>query len=223
LSKNNTSSDEQLLRERSLAFFGAVVASVSHELNNVISIVDQSSGLLEDFALMSERGKTPPPEKLRLVADRVGRQTQRGLEIIQRLNTFAHSPDYPKNECNIVDVVRNITALSERLADLKKVKLEISLPDRELQMLIDPFSFQHLFFSIIRRMLDCSESGEQISVSVVEEGGECIVIIESTIAKYEYKSDELDILLSGLVPVRLISDSGGGTTTITLALGDGTA
>ena len=38
----NDQTDEQLLRERSLAFFGAITASVSHELNNVISILDQN-------------------------------------------------------------------------------------------------------------------------------------------------------------------------------------
>ena len=40
---------ERVMWENSLAFFGAITASVSHELNNVMSIIDQNNGLLKDL------------------------------------------------------------------------------------------------------------------------------------------------------------------------------
>ena len=44
------------LTETSLQFFGRVSASISHELKNVLAIINENAGLLEDFTLMGDRG-----------------------------------------------------------------------------------------------------------------------------------------------------------------------
>ena len=45
-------------RQNGFAFFGAITASLSHELNNVLATIKELSGLLEDLvhAVKPERG-----------------------------------------------------------------------------------------------------------------------------------------------------------------------
>jgi signal transduction histidine kinase len=117
--------DARVLRDQSLAFFGAVTASVSHELNNVISIVDQSAGLLADLVAGARQGRPIPEEKIERVAETVERQTQRGLGIIRRLNKFAHLVDVPELEFDLNELVDNFVALNTRPADMRRVGLEI--------------------------------------------------------------------------------------------------
>ena len=43
-----------------LQFFGRIMANVSHEFNNVITIIGELSGLLRDLAGLAERGRPLP-------------------------------------------------------------------------------------------------------------------------------------------------------------------
>ena len=52
----------EILKEKGLAFFGEITASVSHEINNAISIINEYSGLLEDLTYTAERGENVSSE-----------------------------------------------------------------------------------------------------------------------------------------------------------------
>ena len=55
----------------SLAFFGAINASVTHELNNVLGTIEQISGLLEDLA--ANPGSLPTPDDLESISSRINK------------------------------------------------------------------------------------------------------------------------------------------------------
>ncbi len=158
--------DQDLLHERGLAFFGAITASVSHELNNVISIIDQNAGLMEDLLAGSRAGRAVPEEKLERIAATVQEQTQRGLTIIRRLNSFAHSVDQAQIEFDLVKTISNLSALCTRLASLKKVHLEFDSTHASLPITGSPFLVQQLLFLVISCMLAESAKDDSIRISV---------------------------------------------------------
>ena len=43
--------NKNLLHKKELEFFGKITACISHELNNVLSIINEYTGLLEDLTL----------------------------------------------------------------------------------------------------------------------------------------------------------------------------
>ena len=45
-----------------LLFFGRIGASVSHELKNVLAVMNEQAGLLGDLACMAARGMPLDPE-----------------------------------------------------------------------------------------------------------------------------------------------------------------
>ena len=76
-----------------LQFFGKMTASISHEIKNVMAIINESAGLLEDYGMMADKGIPIDPEKLKVVSGRVSKQIHRAEGIIRNMNSLAHSVD----------------------------------------------------------------------------------------------------------------------------------
>ncbi|MBD3234377.1 MAG: hypothetical protein GF315_11695 [candidate division Zixibacteria bacterium] len=187
------SEQEKLLREKGLSFFGAIAASVSHELNNVNSIIEQTAGLLGDLLAGAELGRPIKEEQLQRVRDRIEKQTHRGTRIIKRMNTFAHSVDYPIAEIEMNALIENIISLCKRLANLKKVELEAEMQSDPLSINSSPFLIQQALFLVMRNYFISDLAGETISV-VLEPDKEGIVIIIETAAAEEVEIEDLDYI-----------------------------
>ncbi|MDP8206626.1 MAG: hypothetical protein P9L92_08200 [Candidatus Electryonea clarkiae] len=151
---------------RELSFFGTITASVTHELNNVLSIVEQVAGLLEDMLAAQESGYPVKPEKLARIHERITRQTKRGVGIIKSLNSFAHGTDEPVSEFDLNHIVGNIITLSTRFAELKKVRLESEYTAEEVKITGDPFLLQQAVFSGFQFLLEDAKKDDTIVVTV---------------------------------------------------------
>lgn len=168
---------EQSQLADSLAFFGAVTASVSHELNNVISIIDQTAGLIEDMIAGEERGVPISIERLGTASATVRRQTGRGLDIIHKLNRFAHSADLPLVEFDINEVLTNLVGLTQRLASLKRSELEFKPTAEAVKITGNPFLLQQILFSAIRLVLTVVEPNDKIVLSAGKADSEVVIEI----------------------------------------------
>lgn len=168
-------------RERTgLEFFSVLAASVTHELNNALSVIDQADGLLGDFAAAMEAGRAIDPERLRAARERINRQVRKGVEIVSRFNRFAHSTDDPEARFDISGETENLMALARRFADLKRVGLECSLPEKEILVSGDAFRLQQAVFTALEMILDGCEEGDRVKVSVAEDDGAAVIKVEGS-------------------------------------------
>lgn len=165
------------LHEANLAFFGAVTASVSHELNNVISIVDQSAGLLGDLVAGVSAGRPLPAEKLNQIAESMQRQTQRGLGIIRRLNKFAHSADRDQPVCDLNETVSNFGKICGRWAEMKRVRLDVLPAPQPVTARANPFLLQHWLYQVVQQFLAVSAPGGPLSISVGQDQEAAVIIL----------------------------------------------
>ncbi|MCP3901564.1 MAG: sensor histidine kinase, partial [Desulfobacteraceae bacterium] len=44
-------------RDDKAAFFGKITASITHEIQNVLAIIKENAGLMEDFLLINQSGE----------------------------------------------------------------------------------------------------------------------------------------------------------------------
>jgi len=160
-----------------LAFFGALAASVTHELNNALSIIDQAGGLLGDLAAGAAAGRPIDPRRLETVRERIDRQVRKGVEIVTRLNRFAHSIDEPEGEFDAVAETENLVALTLRFAELKKVRLELAPCAERIGVRGDAFALQQALFACLRAALDGAEEGDRIEVRPRREGAEGVLAV----------------------------------------------
>ena len=153
-------------RVRGVDFFGRLAASVSHEINNVMTIINEKSGLLEDLAYAAEQGCALDPARVRDIGASFARQTRRGVEILRRFNKFAHCVDEPSATFELKSVLDNLASLCERLAQLRKIELKTESLETGLNIHGDPFMVQHAVFACLDAVLDVLEPGGAATLSM---------------------------------------------------------
>lgn len=182
-----------------LEFFGAIAASVTHEMNNVLSILDQAGGLLGDLAAGAGRGRPVDPARLETVHERIDRQVRKGVEIVNRLNRFAHSLDEGASSFEVAEQAGNLIALARRFADLKKVRLDFAVREYELQVNGSAFAMQHGLFLCLRAALDASGEGDRIDVEVGRDDGFAVVAVSAAAGERGGDGDSLGERLATLL------------------------
>ncbi|MBW1842687.1 MAG: hypothetical protein JRI75_13025, partial [Deltaproteobacteria bacterium] len=95
---------KNLFRYESLAFFGKVNGSISHELKNIMAIIPETAGLLGDLSDMASTGSPVAPDMLDSCTTSIIEEIQRGFATIRQMNRLAHSIDTPVQSVNLVDV-----------------------------------------------------------------------------------------------------------------------
>jgi signal transduction histidine kinase len=158
-----------------LAFFGAITASVSHELNNVMSIIDQTAGLLQDMIAAEREGIPINIDRVAGVVGTVQTQAERGLGVIRRLNRFSHSADEARVEFDVAEVLGNLVELCQRLAELKYVQLRLRSSPERLKLVGSPFFVQAAVFRSLRLALDAAERNDTVDVSAEANGNGVLV------------------------------------------------
>ena len=158
-----------------LDFFGTLTASVTHELNNALSIIDQAGGLLGDLAAGAAVGRPVDPRRIETVRERIDRQVRKGVEIVNRLNRFSHSIDEPAGRHDVLAETENLVGLTVRFAELKKVRLELAACDEPLEADGDAFVLQQALFACLRSALDGAAEGDRIEVRPRREAGSVVI------------------------------------------------
>jgi signal transduction histidine kinase len=169
------------LDKDALTFFGVITASVSHELNNVLSIISEYSGLLEDLVLADDQGRPIDKERIRKIAQNIAEQINREKKIIKLLNRFAHRVDAPIMEFNLNELLGDIVRLSTRFASLKKVTLEISLPEEHITIVNNPLAVQYSIFLCLNLALEFSTAQNSIYTKLAKDNSQAIITIVTTL------------------------------------------
>ena len=164
-----------ILSQTGLQFFGRISASISHEIKNVLAIVNENAGLLEDFTLLADRGKPIDPARLKLMATAVQKQVGRADEILKNMNRFAHSIDETMAEVDLNQTIELFMALTDRFTAMRGVKVDLQLPENTLTIPTAPFFLMNLLWLCLD--FSMSTSGDEKRVELVVEETEASVRI----------------------------------------------
>ena len=128
-----------------LAFFGIVNASISHELKNILAIISEAAGLLQDLTEMVARGQKIELEMLKTCSQDIVEEIQRGFTTIKQMNTFSHSVDVPLKSVNLIEVLDLMINLAGFLSFASKVRFD---PPQDEASIVStcPFRLQNLVY-----------------------------------------------------------------------------
>jgi signal transduction histidine kinase len=138
-----------------IRFFGRISASVSHELKNSLSIMNESAGLLEDLSLLAEKGKPLDAARVKRLSGMIRSQIQRTDQIIRNMNRFSHAVDDPFKQIDLYEFLTLVLAISRRLTEARGVIVELaSPPPKVISVTTRPFFLHHLIWRIIEFGMD---------------------------------------------------------------------
>ncbi len=150
-------------------FFGKMSASISHEIKNTLSIINETAGLLEDLVFLAEKGKPLDQERLKTMAQRIMRQVHRADEIVKNLNKFAHSVDRQVKSVDLDETLELVLALSGRFASMRGVTMELEPCSDRVAITTIPFFLNNLLWLCM-----------DFAMKATERGGTVRLIIEQT-------------------------------------------
>ena len=151
-----------------LRFFGTVTASVSHELKNVLAIVNENAGLIEDMLAFAAQGRAIDPARLLLAAQAIKAQIRRGDAIIKNLNSLAHSVDETEAAIAVDQAIELALNLTARMAKMRGVTVTMTPPADSVMVRTAPFAFQQLMWRCLDDATACAASppGGTIDITV---------------------------------------------------------
>ena len=163
------------LPQTEIAFFGRITAGVTHELKNVLAIINESSGLMQDLMALS---KEMPAyhDRFQKALTSIKGQIQRGQGLIARLNQFAHAPDIAVRSLDLYETAGLVVALSQRFATLKNVTLKIVPPstsEQPVQATLNLVQFQMALFAAIECWLSLAAPGNELSIYLSRNENTC--------------------------------------------------
>ena len=213
---------DQILKKQCLAFFGTITASLSHELNNAMAIINEHNGLLDDMLLGFRQGVPLDDKKLTRISQKITAQVDRGREIIRRLNKFAHSTDSPVTEIEVSELLQAIINLAQRLAGLKGLVIEFKTNAEPLNLSTNPFFLQQAVFIGFELFMANPDANRLIAVSAAASDGEIAIKITGTAVSegesLKAGTDLLAILMEQLNGQYEIVTESDGKRTIVLTL-----
>lgn len=196
------------LREQGLAFFGRTTAGQSHEVTNVLNVINELAGLQLDLLQAAAAGATPRLERLAELADKIQQQVHRGETIVRFVNRFAHSVDLDVAVFDLKELLGMVLFLAGRPARLSRTGLEAELPDETIVIENNPFCVQQAVSVLIDLALRSAADHRRVTVSyrLREGGAEVAVASDDPVVGPDPRLLELAALLAEETGATLTAD-----------------
>ena len=183
-----------------LSFFGKTNRLISHELKNILAIISETLGLLDELVELSGKGMELKPERLRSMSDSIIEEVERANNVIKCMNTFAHNVDDFIGEVDLNKIMSLMIKLSKLnpLSKTVKIKfLETDSPTIETS----PFFLENLLYHALNFALSAAGPNGYIQISLHTNG------------------DKIRVAFLGIDPTSVASFQTQSTASLSRALG----
>ena len=164
-----------IIAETGLQFFGKVSVSISHEIKNVLAIINENAGLLEDLSFMADRGKSIDPARLKTMAEAIKRQIGRADDIMKNMGRFAHSIDQIITTVDLNETIELMIALTDRFTAMKNVQVDLHLPENPATFQTAPYFLMNLLWLCLN--FSMSACGNEKRIELLAEAAEADIRI----------------------------------------------
>ncbi|WP_334191833.1 sensor histidine kinase [Pararhodobacter sp.] len=165
---------ERLIMSEKLATVGEITASVAHEINNPVAVIQGNLDLAR--SILGE-GAAPVREEFRLIDDQVYRISV----IVSKLLQFARPEDYSGARTLIApaDVVRDCLVLTRRQLDAAGIRVETQF-DSAGQVSMSRTELQQVIVNLVLNAVHAMPEGGVLSVGTEARGDQLVVSLADT-------------------------------------------
>ena len=167
MSENQSGNRE--VYEICLEAFAGISAIMTHETRNILAIINESAGFLEDLVLIAGEDGAVPVKNVGSMAANIASQVDRANSLMKDYNTFAHSGDEIYGEVELHEVLTLVATLTRRKAAQKNITVIVN-EGGEKRLYTKPFVLESLIYFFLIGMYGGADSESAIDTEVGSEG-----------------------------------------------------
>jgi C4-dicarboxylate-specific signal transduction histidine kinase len=163
------------MKQKEIAMIGRISAAMTHEMRNVLAIIKESSGLMQDILAISEESAFPHRDKFANALGKIEKHVRRGDEIVTQFNAFAHSMDEPQDRVEVTELIDQVAILMQRLARSKQVTLSAETHDQAPSVYTNPIRLMLALAACVEHLVAQGEPGDAIVIRPDKEKEKAVI------------------------------------------------
>jgi hypothetical protein len=162
---------------RDALLMGRLTASATHEIQNILATIRESSGLMEDLLAMSAEGFAHA-ERFKKGLTVLAEQVERGMMLSEHLNFCAHAPEEAPAGADVNEALRALVGLSRRNAARFRVSLVLAPGRSGLRTSLRAVEVMAVAAVALDCALPLMGRDSLLMLSVEEQGGLAVVRLD---------------------------------------------
>jgi two-component system sensor histidine kinase HydH len=150
--------EHEVLRAEQLAAVGQIAAGVAHELRNPLTSVK----MLVQTGMEGDQPPGLPPDDLAIIE----REVRRMETCIQTFLDFARPPASERRVTDLESVIRRALTLLDGRIRRQKVSLQVDMPPKPVEMLIDAEQIHQVVLNLLINALDVLPHAGLVKIEV---------------------------------------------------------
>jgi hypothetical protein len=159
---------------RDALLMGRLTASATHEMQNILATIRESSGLMADLLAMSSEGFAHA-ERFKKGLTVLSEQVERGMMLSEQLNVCAHAPELSPAGADVNEAAQALVGLSRRQASRARVSLVLAPGRSGLRTSLRAVEVMALLGLGLDCALPFMPRDSELMLSVEEQGGLAVV------------------------------------------------
>ncbi|WP_320040003.1 ATP-binding protein [uncultured Desulfobacter sp.] len=152
--------------ENKMASIGRLAAGVAHEINNPLAIINEKAGLIKDMAHFKQELKEDP--RLLEIVDVILASVKRCSRITRQLLSFGRQTQTKPVPLTLKSVLDEVLVFLVKEAQLKKIFIDIDVPETLPQIVGNRGKLQQVFLNIVNNAFAAMPKDGKLSISAQE-------------------------------------------------------
>jgi signal transduction histidine kinase len=165
------------MERKEIAMIGRISAAMTHEMRNVLAIIQESSGLMQDILALSKDLAFPEKDRFSNALSKIEKHVRRGDEMVTQFNAFAHSMDEPRGWVEVNELINQVAILMQRLARSQEVVLSAEPLDGAPSLYTNPIRLMLALAALVEHCVHQGAPGDEIVLRPDEEKDKAVIEI----------------------------------------------
>ncbi len=139
---------------REALFMAKITRVVTHEIANILAAIGENALLVQDIISLSDGTPASREERIGRVFGVIDKQVTRGVEVVARLNSFAHTAYDVDGSSDLNKIVHGTLAIAGRPARLKKFDLAMKEYHVPLPVTGNPLIIEMTLFECLELIME---------------------------------------------------------------------
>jgi two-component system NtrC family sensor kinase len=145
-----------------MASIGRMAASVAHEINNPLAIINEKAGLIGDLFKFTNR--YAQDEKLQGLVQSILVSVKRAGKITKRLLTFARNLQATVEPVRLQDTIMEVMSFLTKEAEHRSIAVVVAVPEDTPVIETDRGKLEQIFLNIVNNAFGAMKDGGHLSI-----------------------------------------------------------